>query len=697
MIFPKKDISQKQQKPLSNKEKIAQLEKRKKVLEKAKQTRSKKKQKELRKQMKLEKKREEYRFIQSTQMSVPIADILRGVIITRDKRYLKVLEFAPQNFLMFSNTERNRIYEAFQAMLKVIPAKIQFKVFSRKAKTESLMKVMADAHKTESNDACLRMQEEYMKLVEDTALREGVSRRFLVIVEHVNTVNTDGTNFNEIVASLNQVAYRIRSHLEAAGNTYIDSCEKDQNLTELLYEILNRKTSEVTLFPERAKIVYGHYISELQKQNVSTPPVIPAAEFISPAWIDYKHPRHIVVDNKFYTFGYIRGEGFPNYVVPGWMSSFINACEGVDVDIFFTKVPNEKVESKIGRQIRNNRAKLKETSDTSTEATNVQNLIQSGFYLLNGIANGEEFFNVNVLITVTADDIDVLNYRYNEIEKMADAMGIKMRRTLLQMEEAFVSSLPLCQMNKSLERKSKRNMLSSGAASMYPFISFELQDPNGIMLGVNNANNSLVAVDVFDTSRHANANGAILGKSGYGKTFTAQLLAIRMRLQNIQTFIITPLKGREDYKRACDQIDGQYIALGPGSEYSINIFDIRVPDTKGLELLDGYDGSISLLAKKVQDLHTFLHLLIKELSQEEEQMLDKYIYELYEKFGITEDNNSIYIPGTKQYKQFPLIGDLYEIISKDSRLERIATILYPLVKGSLSSYNRHTNVDLDNK
>jgi type IV secretory pathway VirB4 component len=206
-----------------------------------------------------------------------------------------------------------------------------------------------------------------------------------------------------------------------------------------------------------------------------------------------------------------------------------------------------------------------------------------------------------------------------------------------------------------------------------------------------------VAVDVFDTSRHANANGAILGKSGYGKTFTAQLLAIRMRLQNIQTFIITPIKGMEDYKHACDQIDGQYVRLGPGSPHSINIMDIRMPDTAGLKELDGNVAGDSLLAKKVQDLHTFFHLIVRDLTQEEEQVLDGYIYRVYGEYGITEDNDSLFIPGTRQYKTFPLLGDVHNAIKDDVALRRVYNILIPMVEGSLSVYNRHTNVDLDNK
>lgn len=642
-------------------------------------------------------KRMEHKLIQSTQLSVPIRDVLEGVVITKDDRYLKILEFGAQNFLMFSTEERNRITEDITSMLRIVPVKIQFKVFSRKAKTEELLSSMRASREIETNPMCIRMQDEYIDLVTNTALRDGVTRRFLIILEYMDDVGSDGTDFNEICASLNQLAARIRTYMETAGNPFIKSCEKDSGINELLYEILNRQASEEEPFVSRVNKVYSHYVEEMRKEGIDDAPPIPSTEFIAPAWIDYKHPRYIVIDNKFYTFGYFSADRFPNFVVAGWLSGFVNASEGIDIDIFMERVPREKVENSIGRLIRNNRAKMRTTSDTTTEANDVENKVQGGFYLLDGLANNDEFFYSSIVVTVTADNLKDLDYRWNELEKMAHSMKMKLRRTHFQMEEAFESTLPLCKLSPSINRKAKRNMLSGGAASYYPFISFELQDPNGIMLGVNSENNSLVAIDVFDTQRHANANGAILGKSGYGKTFTAQLLAIRMRLQNIQTFIITPMKGTEDYKRACDQIDGQFIAMGPGSPHSINIFDIRVPDREGLMVLDDGMEDMSLLARKVQDLHTFMRLVVRDLTQEEEQLIDKYLYKVYRDKGITEDNDSVFVPGTKKYKRFPILGDLYNAIENDPALKKVANILSSMVIGSLSVYNKETNVDLDNK
>ena len=56
----------------------------------------------------------------------------------------------------------------------------------------------------------------------------------------------------------------------------------------------------------------------------------------------------------------------------------------------------------------------------------------------------------------------------------------------------------------------------------------------------------------------------LLGVTGSGKTFTMQLLGLRMRMRGIQCYILAPLKGHE-FKRACAAGGGTYIKISPGS------------------------------------------------------------------------------------------------------------------------------------
>ena len=634
-------------------------------------------------------------WIDSTQTCTYVQDVVKSVIITSDKRYLKIIEVLPQNFDMLSITKQNAAGDSFGGLLNIIPFRVQFKCFSRKGDVEELIEVMRKKMSGETNDVCRAMQEDYLRLIRDTAHSVGVKRRFFVIIEHSDTAKANGTNFDDVRASLESFASMIRSRLLECGNAVLNTGDTDEGVNGILYEILNRHASETTLFRDHANKVFDKYELEAMKEAEQGRKValIAANEFIAPKWMDFTHPHYCVVDNKFYSFYYLDTDGYPQpTVTTGWMSFFVNFCEGVDVDIFYDHIPQDKVREKIARNQRFNVTKRQ--NGESTDTYDMQNRVMSGTYMLQAMAAQQEYFETSVLITVCADSLEELQYNEDALIKASRARNLKLRSCVFQQELAFRSALPLCNLAKTIRNKSWHNMMTEGAASLYPFLSFELQDPKGIMMGTNARNNSLVSIDLFDTSRHVNANVAIMGKSGYGKTFTAQLLAVRQRLQGIQVFIITPLKGKVDYKRTCDKIQGQYLSMGPGTPYSINIFDITAPDRSVLEDEDFHIKSF--LAQKVQALHTFFHLICKDINYEEEMLLEGYVYEAYREKGITDDNASIYVPGTTKYKEMPLLGDVYRLIKGEPGMSRLEHILTPYVTGAHKEFNHHTNVDLSN-
>ena len=184
--------------------------------------------------------------------------------------------------------------------------------------------------------------------------------------------------------------------------------------------------------------------------------------------------------------------------------------------------------------------------------------------------------------------------------------------------------------------------------------------------------------------------------SGAGKTFTMQLIARRMRLAGTPVYIIAPLKGHEFYRQA-KALNGTIIRIVPGSPDCINVMEIRKIDHTSSELLDGPMPEQSELAAKIQKLHIFFSLLIPDLSNEERQLLDEAIVTTYRNKGITYDNASLDDPARPgQYREMPILGDLHAVLSATPETRRIANILNRLVHGSASSFNRQTNVKLDN-
>ena len=487
------------------------------------------------------------------------------------------------------------------------------------------------------------------------------------------------------------------------GNNILQPRDPDEATAEILYMFFNRRSCVEEPFHSRVdRIVLDTMAAKNKVIGIDPVPHIRMAHFIAPRGIDLTHRNYIIMDGLYYSFLYIKGNGYPNKVRAGWMSSLINAGEGIDVDVFLRRENRSKTIDKVAQRIRLNRTKLKSMQDTSTDYEELAGSIQAGYFIKQGIANyNEDLFYMSVFVTVSARTYEELMWRKQQMTDMLKSMDMYVSDCSFQQEDALRTVMPFLQISPKLEKKSKRNVLTSGAASTYMFTSFEMSDDTGVLLGINRHNNSLCIVDLFDTKKNKNANLNLLGTSGAGKTFTMQLLALRMRMRGIQCYIIAPIKGHE-FRRACNRIGGQFIKIAPGSPHCINIMEIRHTISPEMELIDELDYSEmdSLLAQKIQQLMIFFSLLIPDMTNEEEQMLDEALIRTYGKFGITHDNDSVYADRNAvppKMKTMPILGDLHEELQKNEMTKRIAVIVSRFVTGSAQSFNQQTNVDLSNK
>ena len=605
---------------------------------------------------------------------LPIDKIEDGIVFTKDGRYIKILEIKPINFLLRNSREQRNIIYSFISYLKIAPVKLQFKVLTKKAELNKHLTQVSEEMRLETDEKCRLLQQDYIRFITQIGSKEAVSRRFFLIFEYEPYLSNRKSDLREICSVLKTAELNARNYLFQCGNEVEEHNDETEFLIETMYSVLNRSAS-------------AEVGDEEEKISIS--------KMISPQSIDFKHIDYINIDGMYVTYMYIPSNGYKSQVIAGWLSLLINAGEGIDIDLFFSKQSKERVQFKIGQQIRINRSKIKEASDSNTDFDDLEGAIRSGYFIKNGLANNEEFYYMNILITVTAKNKIELEWRVNEMKKLMISQDITIKICKFHQEQAFNMSLPIVKPDKSLYEKTKRNVLTAGAASCYPFTSFEVCDENGILLGVNKHNNSLVIVDIFNSKIYKNANLAILGTSGAGKTFTMQLMALRMRRKNIQVFILAPLKGHE-FHRACKNIGGEFIQISPASYNCINVMEIRKTDTTARELIDGETLYKSLLASKIQRLHIFFSLLIPDMSYEEKQLLDEAMVVTYQRKGITHNNESLEGPDGN-YVEMPILGDLYEVLLERNETKRLANILNRLVNGSAKTFNQQTNVNLDNK
>lgn len=645
-------------------------------------------------------KSEKLEFVQDY---LPIKDLKNGIIETADGRYIKILEVDPINFTLRSDEEQFNIISSFASWLKISPMRLQFKSITRKADSDRHIAMVRKELEQEGNPQCREMGEDYIKLIKDVGSREALTRRFFLIFQYEAVGRNENGDYAKIYGMLQTAEQNARAYFSQCGNSIVQPKDPDEATAEILYMFFNRRSCVDEPFASRVdRVVIDTMAARKKVIGVDPVPHIRMAHFLAPRGIDLTHRNYIIMGGLYYSFLYIRANGFPNRVRAGWMSSLINAGEGIDVDVHLRRENRSKTIDKVAQRIRLNRTKLKGMQDTSTDYEELANSIQAGYFIKSGIANyNEDLFYMSVFVTVSAKSYEELMWRKQQMTDLLKSMDMYVSDCSFQQEAALQSVMPFLKIHPQLEKKAQRNVLTSGAASTYMFTSFEMSDDTGVLLGVNRHNNSLCVVDLFNTKMHKNANLNLLGTSGAGKTFTMQLLALRMRMRGIQCFILAPIKGHE-FRRACNKIGGEFIKIAAGSPHCINVMEIRHTISPEMELIDEVDYAEmdSMLARKIQQLMTFFGLLVPDMSNEEEQMLDEALIKTYADFGITHDNASVYEDmeaSPPKMKKMPILGDLHKHLQENPMTARLAAIVSRFVTGSAQSFNQETNVNLDNK
>ena len=93
----------------------------------------------------------------SIQDWLPVKNIIGGVVITKDNRFIKILEIVPVNIYLKSAEDRQAIVESFAAYLKIAPDHMQFEARTLPADISRYVERMQEYAKNEDNAYCREM------------------------------------------------------------------------------------------------------------------------------------------------------------------------------------------------------------------------------------------------------------------------------------------------------------------------------------------------------------------------------------------------------------------------------------------------------------------------------------------------------------------------------------------------------------
>lgn len=407
------------------------------------------------------------------------------------------------------------------------------------------------------------------------------------------------------------------------------------------------------------------------------------------------NPKYLEIDNVFYStliiINYNREQD--DLILKDIVDSNIN----LNISMIYEKQNTYKVIKDLTYHIGNVGVDLQSYSENRQDIDIAAFTYNDAKYIRREIQlNSEDLYYLYVYVNVFSQSKKDLEYMLNKVEGILQSRGMQTRRAYFRQEQAFKMCLPFFCDIKEVKNVAKRNILTSGLLSTYPFITSTVCDENGIFIGANINNNSLVFIDKYNNNKYKNSNMCIFGTSGAGKSYYTKLLILRYRLLGIEQYVIDP---EREYENLCKNLDGVLLKIGPNSDTYINIFDIR---EESLE-----DNQNGYLATKIGKLIGFFNLVFGNINEEEKSIIEEKLIETYKRKGINFDDETLYKENDKdkinikrkfkETKDMPILEDFYNVLSEDKKTKKLRIKLIPFVKGSLKFFNNYTSIKLDNK
>jgi type IV secretory pathway VirB4 component len=409
-------------------------------------------------------------------------------------------------------------------------------------------------------------------------------------------------------------------------------------------------------------------------------------DLVAPASLE-QHRTHLEVDDQ--VLRVLALTEYPRSVASNWLGQLIDFDEPLELSLHV-----EPLDS--GMTIRRLTHKLVELQSSrllDARGGRIANAEREIAYedierLRDALQRGEErVFSASLCLLLRASTPAALDDRTRRVETVLGGMLAASRPATFEHLPGLVTCLPAGR--DALGRR--RNLDTTSVATMLPFTSNHLSMERGILYGLGVHSHSLVIFDPFSRELE-NANKVVFAKSGAGKSYACKVEALRALLLGIEYYVIDP---EDEYRRLCDAVGGQYVALSGSSPQHINPFDLppQVSATTPERVDPMVDPPRDALTEQILALQGMLGLMLgdrnRTLDQREKGALDTALYETYRRAGITADPRTHGRPP-------PVLRDLYVLLREQADIYGLADRLARYVDGSLGHiFSSPTSVDLN--
>ena len=400
---------------------------------------------------------------------------------------------------------------------------------------------------------------------------------------------------------------------------------------------------------ELAVFIRANYNREFNEREIESVSYTDYVNWATPEKIKFKSAKYSVDDKYYRTF--VINE-YPLQVGNAWGASFF-LLDRTKVVMKFKKAQKYESERKIDKAIMDMESKLYKTGKSSTQIEIKTHLDTLRNLLTELKNNNQQLYDVNTFITCE-------DTARKDVKAVLKQEGFRFSELYARQIDAFISSNISMRDNMP---ELQRGFPTYTLAGVFPFVSSELQDENGIYIG---DNVYPVFVDFFQRdSQRVNSNLMGFGKSGSGKSYAIKMLLANFAADNTKIFICDPEK---EYYKLTESLKGKLIDVGSSLQGILNPFHvIRALDKDDDENDYASKSDYFKVEKKddsfnqhLQFLEQFFRTVLEGISSDAFEIVNSLVLEMYARKKIDENTDLKKLKPT----DYPIFDDLYNLVKE---------------------------------
>lgn len=374
---------------------------------------------------------------------------------------------------------------------------------------------------------------------------------------------------------------------------------------------------------------------------------------------------------------------YPNYIEIGWLDDILNTIGDVDISTQVQVADERNVIKYLTHKVTKLQSDylLFERQGNIEELHRLEENIQSFEEMRRNIQiNNDKMFFIKITLRVNAESLEELNEKSKMLRDEFANRSCEIRPLYFKQLDALKETLPL---NNNIINDNNRNMTTRGLAAMFPIARTKSSTQEGIYLGRDLFTGLPMNLETFCEGL-ANANIAILGVPGAGKSVTVKTIVGRSALINRRSSILD-IEG--EYVKQTEKLDGRIIKVRQSVPVGINLFDIDIDEDEGFIDIDS----------KVTEIRAIMYGIINKyenraLKPYEIADIEKAVKEVYREKEITKDIHSIYekeggkIEGKITFgnikKKMPTLTDFHRVMKNKIENKELAATLSNFLTGN---------------